>query len=813
MLLAFCFLMASVSHVKAQKEANIWYFGIEAGIDFNSGSPVALTDGKIRTQEGCASVADANGALLFYTDGSVVYNKNHALMSNGSGLMGNSSSSQSAVVVPLPGSQTIYYIFTVDAVGRVNGMRYSVVDISQNGGLGAVVTKNISILTPASEKITICKHKNNTDYWVITHKFNTNQMHAYLLTAAGLNMTPVISSIGSVIGGSTGVSQGYLKVSPDGSRLAMACDFCGFIQIMNFDNSSGVINNLIQLNYVRPYGVEFSPNNRYLYVTGWGNQGFILQLDLSVYTSSAVKASEVILSTGIIPYSFCALQLGPDGKIYMATNQAYLHAITEPNKAGTACNYKTQQADLKGKTCALGLPTYIQSLFNMPQVEVENLCYGDSSKFTLSNKQLDSVLWNFGDPASGAANISRNIEPAHRFSDSGLYSVSTIVYFGAITDTIATTLRIWRPEFTLGPDTIICPGAEHMLTVNKPGYSILWQDNSRLNTFTVNQRGSYRAEASGGGCLFRDTINVGTHILPRLDLGKDSFVCSNRPLLLNADIGDAAFKWQDGSSGSTFMATASGKYKVEIIFSGCLISDSINIAFRQAPQNKLGKDTLLCKDLSFTLYAPGGATGILWQDQSTGSSLSVKSGGLYWLQIDSNGCSSRDSILVSMAKTPEIDLGGAQTYCDGDSLIIDLGSAAESYLWHNGSNSPRIMLKDSSFIRVKATTGLCSSSDSAFIQFIDCNCFVYVPSAFTPQGDLLNDRFKPSVLCPNTDYLLQVLNRWGEIVFESNDPLQGWDGTYNGSRVPQEVYAWYLQFRTFSDKSLKQYRGTLQVLE
>ena len=807
-------LLVSVSQIMGQKQANIWYFGMEAGIDFNSGTPVALTDGKIRTQEGCASVADEDGALLFYTDGSVVYNKNHALMSNGSGLMGNNSSSQSAVVVPLPGSLSKYYIFTVDAVGRANGMRYSVVDISQDGGLGAVITKNVSVLTPASEKITICKHKNNTDYWVITHKFNTNQMHAYLLTAGGLNMTPVISSIGAVIGGSTGVSQGYLKVSPDGSTLAMACDFCGYLQIMKFENSSGVIHSYLRIDYVRPYGVEFSPNNRYLYVTGWGNQGFILQLDLQNYTNPAVKASEVILGTGATPYSFCALQLGPDGKIYVATNREYLHAITEPNKAGTACNYKTQHVDLKGKVCALGLPTYIQSLFNMPLVEVENLCYGDSSKFTLSNNKLDSVFWNFGDPATGAANSSRKDAPAHRFSDSGLYTVRTIVHSGAITDTIITSVRIQRPQFTLGPDTMLCPGAEHMLTVKKPGYSILWQDNSRLNNFTVNQKGYYWAEASSGDCVFRDTINIGYLILPKLDLGKDSFVCSNRPLLLNADIGSATYKWQDGSTGRTFMATAAGKHKVEINYKGCLMADSVNIDFHLAPVARLGNDTTLCQESPFLLYAPVSNTMTnVWQDQSTGSTMLVNTGGLYWLELELNGCSSRDSIVVSMAKTPEIDLGGPQTYCDGDSLIIDLGSAAESYFWQDGSISPRIILKDSSFIRVTARTGLCSSSDSAFIQFIDCNCFVYVPSAFTPQGDLLNDRFNPAVQCPNTEYLLQVVNRWGEIVFESNDPLLGWDGTYNGSSVPQDVYAWSLQFRTFSDKSLKQYRGTLQVLK
>ena len=95
----------------AQKQANIWYFGSNAGLDFNNGNPTALTDGSMFTQEGCASIADENGNLLFYTDGLKAWNKNHQSMPNGTGLLGNYSSTQSAIIVPKPNSNKIYYIF------------------------------------------------------------------------------------------------------------------------------------------------------------------------------------------------------------------------------------------------------------------------------------------------------------------------------------------------------------------------------------------------------------------------------------------------------------------------------------------------------------------------------------------------------------------------------------------------------------------------------------------------------------------------------------------------------------------------------
>ena len=95
-------------------------FWKEAGLDFNSGSPVALTNGQLNTTEGCTTISDKNGNLLFYTDGSVVYDKSHQVMPNGYGLLGHYSSTQSAIIVPKPNNPNLYYIFTVDQPLPVN---------------------------------------------------------------------------------------------------------------------------------------------------------------------------------------------------------------------------------------------------------------------------------------------------------------------------------------------------------------------------------------------------------------------------------------------------------------------------------------------------------------------------------------------------------------------------------------------------------------------------------------------------------------------------------------------------------------------
>lgn len=133
--LLFLLLIIGYQSGFGQKEGNIWYFGLNAGLDFNSGVLVALTDSQMSTEEGCASISDCDGLLLFYTDGITVWNKNHQVMGNGTDLNGNISTAQGATIIQKPGSSTIFYIFTIDAELGSKGFCYSEVDVSLAGGL------------------------------------------------------------------------------------------------------------------------------------------------------------------------------------------------------------------------------------------------------------------------------------------------------------------------------------------------------------------------------------------------------------------------------------------------------------------------------------------------------------------------------------------------------------------------------------------------------------------------------------------------------------------------------------------------------
>lgn len=405
----------------AQREANIWYFGENAGLDFNSGVPVALTNGQLDTLEGCATISNNNGQLLFYTDGITVWNRNHDVMPNGTDLFGHPSSSHAATIVPLPGSATLFYVFTLDAFVGVHGFCYSIVDMSLNGGNGDVTTKNIQIYTPSNEKLSIVKHANNTDYWVVTHQWNSNNFVSHLLTSSGLSTTPVISSIGSTISGSTDNVLGQMKISPDGTKLAV-CHMYNQIELFDFNVATGVVSNLkVLYNNDFSYGVEFSPNNEVLYVSILNSSvplSKILQFDLNA-TNIPASVQTLFLSndSNIV---FWGMQLGPDGKIYITQPlKTSLAVIHNPNQVGLSCNFQQNAVDLGGRFCKLGLPPFVSSFFFTPAIQYQNACAGATTQFQLGNATITSASWNFGD-----GNSSTSLSPTHTYATAGTYNVS-----------------------------------------------------------------------------------------------------------------------------------------------------------------------------------------------------------------------------------------------------------------------------------------------------------------------------------------------------------------------------------------------------
>ncbi|HNL65442.1 MAG TPA: hypothetical protein PKL81_10135, partial [Ferruginibacter sp.] len=186
----------------SQKSTNIWYFGTSVGLDFNQTPPLPLQDGKASSFEGCSSISDHNGRLLFYTNGQVIMNRLHLQMKNGGHLGGHQSSTNNTLIVPMPGNDSMYYVFTTGAaLQETHQFQYNVVNIRRDGGLGEVVVENVLVEDVIFEKIAGIRHCNKKDVWILVHKWDSDEYHAYLLTSSGLSSAPVVSHTGTVISG------------------------------------------------------------------------------------------------------------------------------------------------------------------------------------------------------------------------------------------------------------------------------------------------------------------------------------------------------------------------------------------------------------------------------------------------------------------------------------------------------------------------------------------------------------------------------------------------------------------------------------
>jgi len=365
LLLSF-FLSAFSLSIIAQHEADKWYFGTLGGLDFSGGSPVAIS-GSLNSSEGTAAVSTAAGALLFYTDGVSVWDSTDATMPNGTGLMGDVSSTQSALIVPSPSSTSQYYIFTTAADGGAAGFRYSMVDMTLHGGLGDVTaTKNVAITDSITEKLSAVKDAAGTGFWIMVHKWGSNKFYAYHLTAAGLS-APVISSVGAVHIASPTAFQntyGQMKFNMCGDKLALATGYMDIAELFDFDNSTGMVSNPVTFNMgYHVYGVEFSKNSANLYLTSYDPSSTLNQYNITLGTPALIVASKFPLSATPDLY---AMQMGPDGKIYVAESfsSPFVGAINNPDIYGVGAGFTDNAVyldpDGMGVMGGLGLPSFLQ---------------------------------------------------------------------------------------------------------------------------------------------------------------------------------------------------------------------------------------------------------------------------------------------------------------------------------------------------------------------------------------------------------------------------------------------------------------------
>ena len=641
-------ILGTAAPVHAQLEASHWYFGQQAGLHFGAASPTVLNDGLTATIEGTATVSDAWGNLLFYTDGRTVWNSHHSVMPDGLGLNGGASAAQAALIVHQPDSAHRYYVFTASHMASSPGLSYSIVDMQADGGLGDIVVKNMPLQFPVGEKITAYKHDNNRDIWIISHGWDNNEFQARLLTPAGLG-APVVSTVGSVHGGLVDNAIGFMKCSPDGKWLAAAVYKASVVELFRFDRSTGIVSAPLPLPQADwAYGLEFSPDSRKLYVSTQVTVPQVVQYDLTTDDSATIASSKLTVATTSVPQPG-GLALAPNGKIYLAAWNGYCSVIANPNALGTACLYADNAVSLGAGLAKLSVPNFPPYLFAPNYLEHAGICSGDTTWLSVYDQyEVDSVHWWPGDgsgPLSAAGGTLGYIYPAP-----GTYAVEAIVYAPGPPDTLSADVTILdRPVLALPGDTILCPlpGGFWLVPGISGASSVVWHDGSTDTVYHVTAPGTVWVQAANACAVVRDSTDVSLSTLD-VDLGDDRILCPQSSLELDPGLAGSDVLWNTGATSPTLLVTAPGLYAVTASEPGSACTGTDSVMVIASTLATVLPSVVVLSGGAAVLDAGNPTASHYWSTGESTQIITVTLPGTYEVtQVDAGGCLLVSTVVVT----------------------------------------------------------------------------------------------------------------------------------------------------------------------
>lgn len=693
------------------QRANIWYFGQNAGIDFNGlpENPAIGITGPLVTPEGTSVISDRNGQVIFSTDGFNVFDKLNQDITPPGGIGGQNTSSQSALIIPVPGDETLFYIFTTQEIYGTGTfeLRYSLFDLKLNNGVGGLAEFNQLLFAKSTERIT------GNENWLIAHEYGNNSFRAYRITTTGIS-NPVVSAIGSdhaITSAENG--QGYMKLGAQ-NRLAVALSTPGVsnvVEVFDFSDSTGSVTNFrtADLNSTsgQVYGVEFSPAGNKLFATLKDGSSQLFEFAFDTLANPYLKQS--VPQAGELG----AIQIGPDGQLYVAINGSPTLGAFSAQEDTTALSPigALQPFTLAaGTTSNLGLPNFIQTIANpaqTPTFSFTGLCLGDSTQFTASGKDpaIDKFDWTFGDGQSAA---DGGAQIAHLYALPGTYTVTLRIYNKCETPVGTYTQDIVINDVPPDPSVavVLCTGSA-VLDANPtdlPDFNYVWSTGDSTETITVNSQAIYTVTISDALGCSTDGSFLAADNRPQVELGPNTTLCENTPVApLDAGNpgGDYGWELNGAASGTTqthaVSTSAPGvfEYKVQVTdpFTTCFTRDSITFTINESPSFSLANNSpIACNSatgeitLNFTApagslfsYFISGPTGVPGgTDQTAGGSITTPAtleGGTYGVTVTDqvSGCA---TTMTSSINNNAFTVGPVTVIGTCDPITLNVAVAA-----------------------------------------------------------------------------------------------------------------------------------------
>jgi gliding motility-associated-like protein len=404
-------------------------------------------------------------------------------------------------------------------------------------------------------------------------------------------------------------------------------------------------------------------------------------------------------------------------------------------------------------------------------------------------------------------------------------------YYVDVTNACGNSLSdtIWVREhppivLNLGTDQQLC--FDVPATIEAPEGFINYEWSNSLDNSTYNGRSlfirpnhsvEYRLRAElKPGCFAYDTIQLSISRPPAIELGPDTSICKTATLSLNAGAGFSSYQWSTGSTSSSITVSEKGSYWINAYLpNGCFSSDTIELVeVYELPVPYLGPDRVICEGQPELLQPAGIYANYLWQDASIAPALQVNQPGRYWVRASNSfGCIGTDTLIITERKLPPSDFLDADTLiCSYSTIDLVPGRDFSNYKWNTGASSRVIQAKTQGLYWLTVTDEFnCRGTDSILVTTKDCLKGVFLPNAFSPNGDQKNDLFRAQVFGQLQKFELRIFNRFGQLIFETKNPESGWNGTLNGMLQNTGTFFWTCTYQLIGER-LEQQKGQLQLI-
>jgi gliding motility-associated-like protein len=379
--------------------------------------------------------------------------------------------------------------------------------------------------------------------------------------------------------------------------------------------------------------------------------------------------------------------------------------------------------------------------------------------------------------------------------EAGLYSVTVSSPLGCEHTDDVTVILHTTPIVDLGPDQSLCEGQSTSLNAANPGADYLWSTNAQSQSISVSTDGNYSVEVEDQwGCIGNDTVFVVFNQNPEALLPDSEAICEDEVVTLDAGNSGSNYEWSTDQTSQTINVNVTGIYSVDItnIF-GCTTTDQTELIVATYPVVDLGSDKAFCQGEFYTLDSESAGLNILWSTGEQTETITVSQSAYYTVTVDNGYCFTTDGASIVFNPLPIDALGNDSILCfiTGGPQTLDAGNYGSLYLWNTGETTQQIEAESQGTYTVEVTTPLgCSLDFDIYFEEI-CEGILFIPNTFTPDNDGLNDAwfaYGTNVI----DFDLQIWNRWGELIFESNDITKPWDGSVtNGDYyVESETYVY-----------------------